>query len=54
MARYLLDTHTVMWWHEEDPRLSSIATETIEDLANEFHVSIVSLWEIVIKLKTEN
>ena len=53
MARYLLDTLPVMWWHEEDSRLSSIATETIEDLANELYVSIVSFWEIVVKLKTE-
>lgn len=53
MRRILLDTHTVMWWHEDDVRLSALARETIEDLSNTVHVSIISFWEIVIKLKID-
>lgn len=53
MARILLDTHALIWWHEEDVRLSQMAIKAIEDLSNTVYVSITSFWEIVIKLKTE-
>ncbi|MDQ6813424.1 MAG: type II toxin-antitoxin system VapC family toxin [Bacteroidota bacterium] len=53
MPKYLLDTHTLMWWHEEDDSLSTVAIQTIENLSNRLYVSIVSFWEIVIKLKTD-
>ena len=53
MAGYLLDTHALMWWHEEDERLSLVAMKAIEDLSTNVYVSIVSYWEIVIKLKTD-
>ena len=29
MAGYLLDTHALMWWHEEDERLSLVAMKAI-------------------------
>lgn len=47
--RVLLDTHALLWWHEQSPRLSSRVRTTIADLANEIVVSIASTWEIVVK-----
>lgn len=46
--RYLLDTHTLLWWIEGQP-LSDEANEVLEDLGNDVLVSVVSRWEIAIK-----
>jgi PIN domain nuclease of toxin-antitoxin system len=45
---YLLDTHTLIWFLENDPRLPSSTRITIETTSTLF-ISIVSLWEIAIK-----
>lgn len=45
---YLLDTHTLIWFLENDPRLPSATRIQIETTPTIF-VSIVSLWEIAIK-----
>jgi PIN domain nuclease of toxin-antitoxin system len=45
----LLDTHTLLWFIGNDPRLSSTAKALIEDPGNRVFVSIVSCWEIAIK-----
>jgi PIN domain nuclease of toxin-antitoxin system len=45
---YLLDTHTLIWFLENDPRLPSGTRTQIETTPTIF-VSIVSLWEIAIK-----
>jgi PIN domain nuclease of toxin-antitoxin system len=44
----LLDTHVVLWWLEDDPRLRSSARRAIAD---EMHVAVsaVTVWEIAIK-----
>ena len=47
--RLLLDTHVLLWWREDSPRLSDRARVEIADAANEVLVSIATLWEIVIK-----
>ncbi len=47
--RVLLDTHALLWWVLEDPRLSLLARETITDPAIDVLVSPVSAWEIAIK-----
>ena len=47
--RLLLDTHVLLWWREDSPRLSDRARAEIADAANEVLVSIATLWEIVIK-----
>ena len=48
--RYLLDTHVLLWWRADDPRLphrwDSIFSKT-ED--NDIIFSVASLWEIAIK-----
>ena len=45
----LLDTHTLLWFLTNDPKLSPRARGAIEDVANETHVSAASLWEVAIK-----
>jgi PIN domain nuclease of toxin-antitoxin system len=47
--RYLLDTHTFLWWNMDDPNLSSLAKELILDGNNEIFLSAASAWEIAIK-----
>jgi PIN domain nuclease of toxin-antitoxin system len=46
----LLDTHAFLWFINGDARLSSQARMMIEAPANECLVSVVSLWEITIKV----
>ncbi len=45
----LLDTHILIWFAKGIDKLSPKAKTTIENLSNQRFVSIVSLWEIVIK-----
>lgn len=47
--RYLLDTHTFLWWNMDDAQLSSLAKELIADGNNEIFLSASSAWEIAIK-----
>ena len=47
--RYLLDTHTFLWWNMDDAQLSSLAKELIADGNNEIFISAASAWEIAIK-----
>ena len=46
----LLDTHTFLWFLDDNPKLPSGVRNTIEDASTGF-VSIVSFWEIAIKIK---
>lgn len=45
----LLDTHTLLWFLEDDPKLPPNIKELIED-SDSIVVSIITLWEIAIKL----
>ena len=47
--KYLLDTHTFLWWNLEDPQLSARAREIISYGKNEIFLSAASAWEISIK-----
>ena len=49
MARFLLDTHAVLWALAEPGMLSRPARMALEDARNEVFVSVVSGWEIAIK-----
>jgi len=51
MTNFLLDTHAFIWLTEENPNLSESLRDRI-DFADNVYVSIVSLWEIAIKLNT--
>ena len=48
--RYLLDTHTLLWFISEDKKLSDRAHRLILDSSSEIFLSIASLWEIAIKV----
>ncbi|MGK7923799.1 MAG: type II toxin-antitoxin system VapC family toxin [Spirulina sp.] len=45
---YLIDTHTFLWFINDDPKLSKNA-ETLIESDVDIYVSIASLWEIAIK-----
>lgn len=45
----LLDSHAMLWFFWDDPKLSSAAKTLIEDPDNRKLVSIASCWEIAIK-----
>ena len=45
----LLDTHTLLWFIDDDAKLSSNAKQQIEQ-ADCTYISIISIWEIAIKL----
>jgi|SRR5690554_6284633 len=47
--RFLLDTHTLLWWLGDPDRLSADARVAIRDGSNDVFVSAVSAWEIAIK-----
>lgn len=50
MGRFLLDTHVFPWLIQGDPQLSDRARSIIADDTNQLNFSVVSIWEIVIKL----
>ncbi|WP_418321111.1 type II toxin-antitoxin system VapC family toxin [Piscinibacter sakaiensis] len=47
--RLLLDTHALIWWWTDDPRLSAAVRSALMDEANEIFVSAASAWEIATK-----
>ena len=49
MTSLLLDTHTLLWWWLDDPRLSVLARRAIADPANPVFVSAASAWELATK-----
>ena len=44
--RLLLDSHTLLWWLSDVPRLGRVAYNAIEAPDNEVFVSAVSMWEL--------
>ncbi len=49
--RFLLDTHTFIWWLIDDARLSSTAKKAISNPENVIYVSSASAWEIATKFR---
>jgi PIN domain nuclease of toxin-antitoxin system len=49
--RVLLDTHALLWWIQDDDRLSAAARTAISSAGNRVFVSAASMWEIVTKAK---
>jgi hypothetical protein len=47
--RLLLDTHALILWHEGNSRLSKKSCQAIQN-ADEVFVSMVSAWEVAIKI----
>lgn len=48
--KYMLDTHTLIWFLEGSETLSQNARNTIEKTESQKYVSIASIWEIAIKV----
>ena len=51
--KYLLDTHTLLWFLKGDKKLSDRARQLIDSPRNAKFLSIASLWEIAIKVSLE-
>jgi PIN domain nuclease of toxin-antitoxin system len=49
--KLLLDTHIFLWLISNDSRLPTKMEMAIRDPLNEAYLSVVSLWEIIVKLQ---
>jgi PIN domain nuclease of toxin-antitoxin system len=47
--RLLLDTHTFLWYITNDPKLPRYAYDAIREKSNEAYLSVVSIWEALVK-----
>jgi PIN domain nuclease of toxin-antitoxin system len=47
--RLLLDTHIFLWFISGDSRLPAAFRNAVQDPANEVYLSVVSVWETIIK-----
>jgi PIN domain nuclease of toxin-antitoxin system len=47
--KLLLDLHIFLWYIAADPKLPAVYKAAIEDDSNEVNLSVVSVWEAVIK-----
>ncbi len=47
--KILLDTHIFLWFISGDSRLSTDVRDIIRDVDNEIYLSVVSVWESIIK-----
>lgn len=47
--RYLLDTHSLIWFIGGEPQLSAHVRQLMDEEENELFISIASLWEMAIK-----
>ena len=50
MNGYLIDTHTAIWFFNGSESLSQPANKIIRNLSNKVYLSIVSAWELAIKI----
>ncbi len=46
----LLDTHAIIWYLEGDKQLSEIARKRLDDQSERRCVSVISIWEIAVKI----
>jgi PIN domain nuclease of toxin-antitoxin system len=53
MTRILIDTHTFLWFIGDDLKLSNTAKHILENQARDTYLSIVSLWEMAIKVRID-
>jgi len=50
--RLLLDTHVFLWYITNNPRLPQYAFDAIRDKSNEVYLSVISVWEALVKYQT--
>ena len=48
--KYLVDTHTLLWFFNGDKQLSQTAKQILSDEQYQKFVSIASIWELAIKI----
>ncbi|TAE17864.1 MAG: type II toxin-antitoxin system VapC family toxin [Bacteroidetes bacterium] len=48
--KLLLDTHALIWFAQNDANLPTVTKQLIEDAHNERFVSMVTFWEMSIKM----
>ena len=48
--KLLLDTHTLLWWRDNPAELSAVSLTALRDSSNTLFLSMVSLWELQIKV----
>ncbi len=46
LARLLLDTHALVWYADNSPRLPETLRQTLDDSQTECFISVVSFWEL--------
>jgi len=49
--KLLLDTHAIIWYIWDNPRLSSHIRQMIKDDSTDIYASVVSFWEMSIKYR---
>ena len=47
--KYLLDTHALLWYFEDSPKLPGTVSAIIENTQTQKYISIASMWEFTIK-----
>lgn len=47
--KLLLDSHVLVWWHDDDGRLGEGARRAIRAKENGVWVSVASVWELAVK-----
>ncbi len=50
--RVLLDTHVFLWALTDSPKLSVAQKDVLESESNEVYLSVISIWELLIKVKS--
>lgn len=51
--KLLLDTHSLIWFVEDDEKLPNSLRNIIGDKKNQIFISIATLWEIAIKISLD-
>ncbi len=46
----LVDSHVLLWWFSESTRIRPAARQALLDPTSEIYVSVVSAWELAIKV----
>lgn len=49
--KYLLDTHVLLWWYDDDKRLTETQRSAISDPKNDVLLSAVNAWEMSLKIR---
>ncbi len=49
--KLLIDTHVLLWWLADDARIGGESRDVLADPRNDVLYSVVSLWEIVVKMR---